>query len=646
MKLLLLIFPLFFFFFDLNAQISSSQKKNIEARYNEAKIKAQNGDRNKAVELLQEILKLDQSYYMAHFGLADIYHELGKSDLEIEELKSGLKFSGREYPNGFKYLAQALYTKGEYDEALKNIEQYGKLEKTLSAEDKRLLESCRFSVQAFHSPVQIQLENAGAGINTDEDEYWPCLNAEVNELVFTRLLRFGNKGQKLPLPQEDLFLSKKDSGKWLKAIPLGLPVNTDDNEGAQCISADGRLLFYTCCGRTDGQGSCDIYMSVRKKGEWSEPVNLGPPVNTSSWESQPSVSADGNYLYFVSNRNGGKGKMDIWRAEKIGTSTEGFPVYGKVINLENINTPGNELSPFIHADGKTLYFASDYWPGLGGKDLFFVQIENNITSIPQNMGYPINTLDNDEGMIVDVAGERAWFTSNRAGFGGRDIFSFKLPEKERPQAVSYVKGKVIDNKTKKILCSEIKLSDLTSNLVIQHIYPIENEGEFLLCLPPGKNYGLSIEKDGYLFCSRNFDLGKKYSKTDPLELTIELEPIEVGSVTVLNNVFFQTDSSSLKPESKSQLDEIVSFMKRNQGLIVEISGHTDNKGSDIYNMGLSEKRADSVVNYLMKSGVPKIMMISKGYGLTKPVADNTTEEGRALNRRTEFKILKVNQNQN
>jgi outer membrane protein OmpA-like peptidoglycan-associated protein len=386
-------------------------------------------------------------------------------------------------------------------------------------------------------------------------------------------------------------------------------------------------------------------MSVRKEDKWSEPVNLGPPVNTRAWESQPSVSADGRYLYFTSNREGGKGNMDIWRAEKIATSTEGFPVYGKVINLESINTPGNELSPFIHADGKTLYFASDYWPGLGGKDLFFVRIENNKTSKPQNLGYPINSLGNDEGMIVEVAGGRAWFTTNRTGFGGRDIFSFQLPEDERPYPVSYVKGKVLDSKTKKILHPEIELSDLSTNRIIQHIYPVENEGEFLLCLPLGGNYGLSIEKEGYLFCSRNFDLGKEYSSTDPLKLIINMDPIEPGSVTVLNNIFFQTDSFTLKPESKVQLDEIVSFMNKNPGLIVEIAGHTDNKGSNAYNLELSEKRAASVVKYLAENGVPKVRMISKGYGFVKPVADNSTEEGRVLNRRTEFKVLKISAGQ-
>lgn len=641
MKIYLAFFIIMVNVLTLNGQSSASVQKKVETIYNEAKVKAQNGESDAAMGLLFRILKLDENFYLAHFALADIYHESGKSELEIDELNNGLRLSGDKFPKGFKYLAQALYAKADYVEALNNMERYKSAGKSLSAEENRFYESCQFSAKAFQNSVAFHPVNVGEGVNTDGDDYWPCLNAEANELVFTRLLKFDKNGQKLSLPQEDLYLSKKVSGIWQKAVPLGPPINTSENEGAQCISADGRLLFFTGCGRPDGQGSCDIYMSVRKEGKWSNPVNLGLPVNTGAWESQPSVSADGRYLYFTSNRNGGKGKMDIWRAEKTAISSEGFPVYGKVINLEGINTPGDELSPFIHADGKTLYFSSDYWPGLGGKDLFWVTIENGKTSAPHNLGYPINTSADEEGMVVEVGGEHAWFTSNHAGFGGCDIFTFPLPVEARPQLVSYVKGKVIDNKTKNTLFPEIKLYDLTSNQVIQHITPIENEGDFLVCLPLKMNYGLSIQKEGYLFCSRNFDLERTYSSTDPLNLLIGLDPIEKGKVTVLNNIFFDTDSFNLKPQSKPQLDEIVAFMNKNPGLVIEIGGHTDNKGSETYNRDLSDKRAVSVVRELVDRGLSQKRLKSKGYGFSKPVADNSTEEGRAVNRRTEFKILEI-----
>lgn len=636
-----LIFSILFFilFIGCFAQNNNALSKKVGSLYDEAKTNAQAGDKIKAIVLLKQVLKTDPQYYMAYFGLADIYHETKERQLEKDALVNGLRISSDRFPSGYKFLAELLYADASYADALKNIEQYNHLKKPLTTEENRLLESCRFAVKALGSPVAFLPENVGAAINTTEDEYWPSLDGEANTLVFTRLITKDKEGRKISYPQEDFYVSRKDSAGWQKALPLGPPVNTEENEGAQCISADGRLLFFTGCGRPDGLGSCDIYMSVRQKGKWSEPVNLGNPVNTNAWESQPSVSADGRFLYFTSNRKGGKGKMDIWRAEEVGVSPEGFPVYGKVINVESVNTQGNELSPFIHADGKTLYFSSDFWPGMGGKDLFVILIDSTKTSLPQNLGYPVNTSGNEEGLVVEVSGDRAWYTANNTGFGGRDIFTFQLPEKFKPQPVSWVKGKVVNRKTGQLIFSDILLNDLVTNRQTQHLYPFENEGEFLFCLPSGHNYGLNISKVGFLFHSENFNLLEANNRHKPLTLTIALDPIETGKTTVLKNIFFETDSFSLKPESRGQLKDIVDFMKTNPGLVIEIGGHTDNQGSETHNLVLSGKRAGAVVKSLIDMGVPPARIKSKGYGFSIPVADNSTEEGRALNRRTEFKIL-------
>lgn len=636
-----LFFTIIFFAVAFNciSQNNKASDKKAESLYNEAKTNAQAGDKVKAIALLNQVLKIDPQYYMAFFGLADIYHETKERQLEKDALVNGLRISLDRFPGGYKFLAEILYAEAAYAEALKNVEQYNRLKKPLTMEENRLLESCRFAVKAIESPVAFHPENAGEAINTTEDEYWPSLNGESNALVITRLITKDAEGKKIAYSQEDFYVSQKDSAGWQKALPLGPPVNTGENEGAQCISADGRLLFFTGCGRPDGLGSCDIYMSVRKKGKWSAPVNLGNPVNTNVWESQPSVSADGRLLYFTSNRKGGKGKMDIWRAEELGVSPEGFPVYGKVINMESVNTSGNELSPFIHADGKTLYFASDFWPGMGGKDLFFFTLDSTKTSLPQNLGYPVNTSANEEGLVVEVSGDRAWYTANNTGFGGRDIFTFQLPDALKPQPVSWVKGKVVNRKTGQLILSEIVLNDLVGNKLIQHLYPFENEGEFLFCLPSGHNYGLNISKPGYLFHSENFNLLETNNRHQPLTLTIALDPIETGKTTILKNIFFETDSFSLKPESKGQLKEIVDFMKTNPGLVIEIGGHTDNQGTENYNLILSSKRANAVVQSLVQMGIPSARLKSKGYGFAIPVADNSAEEGRALNRRTEFKII-------
>ena len=621
------------------AQNNVAELKKVESLYTEAKINAQAGDRAKAIVLLRQIIKIDPQYYMAWFGLADIYHEAKDLKQEKESLVEGLKTGSDRFPNGYKFLAELLYNEGRYADALKNMEQYNMLKKVLTTGENLLLESCRFAVKSIESPVSFHPENAGDSINSAGDEYWPGLNGEGNAMVFTRLMKADQNGRKLAYPQEDFYNTRKDSAGWHKATPLGPPVNTPDNEGAQCISADGRLLFFTGCGRPDGIGSCDIYMSVRQKGAWSEPVNLGPPVNTAAWESQPSVSADGKWLYFASNRAGGKGKMDIWRAEKVAVSPQGFPVYGKVINVEGVNTPGNELSPFIHADGKTLFFASDFWPGMGGKDLFRIRLDSLEKGTPKNLGYPLNTSDDEEGLFVEVSGERGWYNADKKDNRGRDIYSFLMPKDLKPDPVSWVKGKIFNTKTGVLISSDIVLNDLVNDKLIVHQYPFENEGEFLFCLPSGHNYGLNISKEGYLFHSENFNLLETYNHQKPMTLAIGLDPIETGKTTILRNIFFDTDSFNIKPESKVQLLEMIDFMRKNPSLVIEIGGHTDTQGSENYNLTLSGKRAGSVVKYLVENGIPAPRLKSKGYGFSLPLTQNSTEEGRATNRRTEFKIL-------
>ncbi|GET33909.1 cell envelope biogenesis protein OmpA [Prolixibacter bellariivorans] len=638
-----LFFILFFvlcFSVSGNGQSQKEVNPRVQREFNEAKQLFQQGKNNEAVDKLQHVLQMDNHFAMAHFALADIYHWEKKKDLEAAHLRAGLAVDSVDYPQGFYFLAMLEYQKGVYDTAVVNLKRYFRLSPKKENGARRLLKSAEFASYAVQHPVPFHPENLGPAINTSENEYWPSLNAEANQLVFTRLITVDSTGQSLRFPQEDFYSSHLDSAGWSVAEPLGKPVNTPDNEGAQCISANGDLLFFTACNREDGYGSCDIYFTVKRNGKWMKPLNLMSPVNTRGWESQPSVSADGRYLYFASNRKGGKGKMDIWRAERTSITPSGLPVYGKVTNMEAINTPGNESSPFIHADGKTLYFASDYWPGLGGKDLFVSRNEGDGFSVPENLGYPINTNEDDDGLIVDVTGRNAYFASNREGYGGRDIFHFVLPEELRPDAVSYVAGKVFDAKTSKPLAPVVQIINLQSDSIYEQTRPDAFDGHFLLCLPAGKDYALNVETPGYLFYSEHFDLTKSYEKSKPFQLEIALQPVKAGSVTALRNVFFDTDSSALKPESFLQLKQVLAFMEKNPQWMVEIAGHTDNTGTDVHNLKLSKQRAQAVVSYLEEKGISSQRLVAKGYGATQPVADNTTADGRARNRRTEFRLVK------
>lgn len=333
--------------------------------------------------------------------------------------------------------------------------------------------------------------------------------------------------------------------------------------------------------------------------------------------------------------------MDIWRAEKIAISADGIPQFGNVVNVSELNSAGNDLSPFLHADGKTLYFASDGRPGLGGTDLFLAKLENGKFGEPINLGFPINTNRNEEGLVVEISGERAWFTSDRNPAKRRDIYYFNLFGSLRPNPVSYLKGEILDAKTGMKLSSEVVLTDLSANRLVTKITSAENDGTFLVCLPSGINYGLSISRKGYLFASENISLLNGFNKANPKKIVIRLQPISEGSFTTLKNIFFETNSWLLKPESQNQLEEMAQFMKMNPGIVMEVVGHTDNVGTREYNQELSEKRAGAVVLELLKRKIEPYRLKSKGAGFSSPVGDNNTEEGRSVNRRTEFRVKSV-----
>ena len=644
MKLLTVIVTFLLLSGTLCAQRSASLLKKVTALYAEALDCSQQGNATKSAALLKELVKIDPTYFMAYFALADLSHEAGDSEMEIGYLRQGLALSGDAYPAAYKFLAEGLFKNGIYAEALAAMGKFVKLKSTISPADQLLLESCRFSVQAQLHPLPFQPLNLGDSINTAAEEYWPSLNAAANELVFTRLETKSSAGKNLQHPQEDFYISRRDSVGWHKAVAIGPPVNTAENEGAQTLSADGKWLIFTGCGRSDGVGSCDLYISINRNGNWSMPVNMGEPVNSGAWESQPSISADGETLFFVSSRIGGKGKMDIWKACKTGISEDGFPLFGAVSNLAELNTAGNDLSPFLHADGKTIFYASDGKPGLGGSDLFTATLEGNHFKDPVNLGYPLNTHKNEEGLIVELSGERAWFSSDRNSERGKDLFHFVLPDSLRPAPVSYLKGVVKDAKTGLNIQAGIVLSDLTTGGVVRTISPAENEGEFLVCLPSGINYGLTISRKGYLFASENISLLDGFTQTRPKEIVVQLNPIVVGTATTLKNIFFETNSWKLKEESTTQLNEMTKFMQDNPGIVVEVVGHTDKVGTVGYNLELSRKRAESVVQALIQRKIDPGRITGRGAGFSEPVGDNTTEAGRSANRRTEFLVKEVNVN--
>jgi outer membrane protein OmpA-like peptidoglycan-associated protein len=631
LKWLLILFFLGFFT-TTNAQTDKRIIRWFEGA--EQAYKVRNYDQ--AIEYAEKILERDSTFNHANLLLADIYHATGNTEKEIAALERAAVLA--ENLLIFYRLGEAHYSLGNYQKALQAYEKYSAQSASESSRGKeveRRIKSCRFAIEAVKNPVEFQPERLPAEVNSKFDEYWPSLSIDGRNLVITRLIE--NPGR---IPQEDFYISKFDSSGWQQATPL-VELNTPENEGAQSLSADGSILFFTACNRAQGLGSCDIYYSFRRNGRWARPVNAGPPLNTPQWEAQPSFSSDGRILFFTSNRSGGKGQKDIWKAEIIGVDPLGRLEWDEPVNLgDSINTPGDEISPFIHASNQSFYFASNFHAGMGGFDLFLAEIHHDsVFSQPENLGFPVNTLNDEQGLYVSTSGEKAFFASARAETG-LDIFSFLLDESIRPVPATYVNASVVDAVTGESVQALIDLVNLSDENRESRKELTNDRGEVLLCLPTGSNYAFSVSKEGYLFYSNAFELTEHRRIYDPYNLLIELQPVQAGAEMNLYNIYFETDSFRILPKSEPELQKLVSFLKNNSGLSVEIQGHTDNTGSAERNQELSELRAKSVVDYLVEHGVDSTRLNAAGYGAANPVAANETEAGRRLNRRTTIKILK------
>lgn len=582
-----------------------------------------------ATTQLQNALQADSNFVEALIQLADVFKLQLNYKSAVKHYRKVLLLNPEFNRGVYLKLGESEINLGEYNQALIHLEKYITYP-TITTENRfygrKLIADCNFSIQALQHPVPFKPINLGPEINSANDEYLPVSTADESTLIFTRKIQ----------NNEDFYKSNKLNGQWAPATYLSKLINTAEyNEGAQSLSQDGKYLFFTGCNRPDGVGRCDIYVSQKKGEDWSKPFNISAPVNSPGWESQPAISADGQTLYFVSNRKGGYGGYDIWKCT---VTNKGW---SQPENLgPNVNTPYDEQSPFIHPDDSTLYFCSNGWPGMGNKDLFVSRLSKaGKWQKPENMGYPINSNGDENGMSISTMGGYAYFASNTLnGYGGFDIYMFELPEITRPHSVTYVKGSVVDASTKKPIDAAVEIVDLVTNQPVYQSSSSPPDGGFLVTLVTGRNYGLTISKNGYLFSSENFSLsGQQPHK--PFVIEVPLSTIEIGRSAILKNIFFDTNRFDLKPESQSALKYLINFMTLNPTVSIEVSGFTDNAGNDKLNQTLSENRAQSVYDYLVNHGVNATKLQFKGYGKQMPVAANTNEENRAKNRRTEFKIV-------
>lgn len=666
-----LLFTLFALLFNscATAQMgySTKSKKAIklfeqgrEAPQKNVDLRTGRPDFETGIDYLQKALKKDENFLEAHQMIGEFYRLSGKSKEAVHHYKRALEIRPSANLNGQLYLdiGELQMRNNEFQDAIKYFDYI------LNSNDRRISDqmihaaeylrtSAEFSLEARKNPLNIQPINIGKGINTQYPEYFPTITVDGKTLLFTREIP-NNDGS--PRGQEDFFVSHLTEGNvWAKAYPMPPNINTEQNEGAPTISADGRTLIFVACadetGRNygpnrEGKGSCDLFVTERIGDRWTNPVNLPGNVNTFTWESQPSLSADGKTLYFI--RRVGQQRIqrsDIYVSEKQADGT-----WGKAVPLpNNINTERMESSVMIHPDGQTLYFASNGHIGLGGTDIYMSRKDPlGNWGDPVNLGYPINTESNENSLLVGPDGEIAFFASDRAGGeGSLDIYYFEMPEELRPVKTTYFEGLVYDAITKKPLKGKFELIDLSTGkeVIASEADPIT--GEFLVALPTKKEYALNVSFPGYSFFSKNFNM---IESDEAVRMDVPLVPITDEQPILLANVFFDLGKSTLRKESYVELNKLESFLKENNSIKIEIGGHTDTRGDDRANQKLSEDRAKAVYDFLVNKGVEAKRLSFKGYGEESPmntdeeIAKLTTEEAKEKahqeNRRTEYRIVK------
>ncbi len=605
---------------------------------------------------------------------SELNYMIGKCYLyTIQKTKSISYFEKSYQLNPFEFkdikyqLAKAYQLNFEFDKALTLLNEY---KQSLSPEDlaknsgkiEKRIQECKNGKELVKSPARVYIDNLGPVVNSVYPEYSPLINADESVLFFTSRRNNTTGGKKDESEEyfEDIYITEKGPNGWTTPKNPPSPLNGNYHDATVGLSPDGQtLLTY----KSENFG--DIYICNLNGTNWTAPKKIKGSINTKNHETSASISYDGKTLYFVSNRPGGYGEHDIY-ISKLDNKGE----WGEVTNLGSvINTQYDEKSVFIHPDGKTLYFSSKGHNTMGGLDIFKSTYDGTKWSEPVNIGYPINTPDDDVFFSISASGVHGYYSSVKPeGYGGQDLYviTFLGPEKplinnnednllasiaqpvneiviEKPveikeNLVTILKGIVMDEATGAPLGASIEVVDNTLNEPIATYASNSATGKYLISLPSGKNYGISVKAPNYLFYSENINIPPSTSYRE-VEKNIKLKKLEIGSSVILNNIFFDFNKYSLRSESLPELDRLLKFMNEYPTVKIEISGHTDNVGSSNYNKTLSENRARAVVDYLISKGIKADRMVAIGFGFEKPIATNDTEEGRQMNRRTEFKIV-------
>jgi OmpA-OmpF porin, OOP family len=637
---LLKLFLSFFFAFLSIVLFGQTSNKKAKKLYAEG-VKMIDSRQEKMVytglDLLKSATKLDSNYADAWLKMGQTYllwnmHNKHQEDIKLSFLQvDRVNPTGQNLENVYYTLTEIFLEEGSYALAKKYAEKF----KAKPATNKKLEKSIAylapridFGLEAIKNTLPFDpVKLPEATVNRYAFNSHPVLTADQQTMLISVRNSMGNL-------DENIVVSKRENEQWTMSQSISNQINTPKNEGMATISGDGRTLVFTSCYREDAVGGCDLYISYKTGEEWSSPKNLGNQINSRAKDSEPSLSADGRTIYFSSDRLPGYG-LDIYKTV---LSDQGK--WQKAQNLGAvINTKFNEVTPFLHADGIHLYFASDGHLGLGGYDNFVSELKDTLFSIPRNLGYPLNTSSNEGSIYISPDYQTGYFElyDKKLKESRSLIYTFAFPEQIRAQfTVNYLKGKVLDALTKKPIKANIELTDIATGKRNQFVTSDSLNGNYLVVLPQGSDYALHIQKYGYLFYSANLDLR---SEKVPSSLDIYLKPIQKGQNLVLNNLFYEVDKFQLTPKSRTELLKLVDLLTTNTTLKLEISGHTDNLGVEAYNQKLSLNRAAEVYRFLVENGINTTRLKYLGLGSKKPISDNSTNTGRQLNRRIEIVVL-------
>jgi OOP family OmpA-OmpF porin len=615
--------------------LSTTNKKAIEA-YIEGDNYRVRQQYREAIEQLKYAIDKDKHFFEA-------YHRLGLTYKDAKDYKLATEYfeKGVAIPPEVKWkkmfwieLGEVNMKLGDYKKVLEYMDLYLKNEtiNKLKIDQASLWkQSAEFSIENMNTRSDFRPRALSDTLNCFPMQYSPVVTGDEQEMIFTRA--YGPTVQF----EEDLVVSRKSKdGKWERPVSISANINSPNSEGICTVSADGRQLIFTSCRGGPGNNNCDLYASTKTGDEWSIPVNMGPMINSPAWESQPSLSADGRMLFFVSARKGGLGGGDIYMSKRLDDGT-----WTRAVNLgKEVNSRYHERSPFIHASGKTLFLASEGRPGFGGFDIFRCDWQDSVWSTPKNFGYPINNAEDQFSLFISPDGTRGYYSHEEVEPKQKSfIYEFVVPEEFRIKyRSSVVKGVVRDSKTGKPVMGKIELFNLVSNEIVSISHSDSINGRYLMVLTQGADYALYANASGYLFKSLNFNYEQDYNP-EPVIIDINLDKAGAGATVVLNNIFFEVDSYDLAPKSQTELDKVAGFLVDNPKIKVEISGHTDDTGTASYNQTLSLKRAQSVVEYLAGRGIPKQRLLQVGHGSSRPLRPNDSEDNRQVNRRIEFRIL-------